>query len=300
MPKKPTILVTGATGNQGGHVARLLLRKEYHVVAMTRSKESPAAKNLQSLGAKLVVGDLTDRASLEKAIHGVDAIFGMTTFKEGGVEVEVQQGINLVEVAHKANLRLIFSSVASANKETGVPHFNSKWEIEKHILQSRIEYTIIGPVYFMENLLTFGLEGLKSGIYASPLKPETRLAQVCLDDLANFVFLILENRAKFIRKRIDIASDVLTGAQVVEVLSKALNEEIKYVQTPIEKVREQSKDIATMYEWFEKVGFDVDIDALHRQYPEVHWHTFEQWVKQRNLGYRIHPPRKEYHNQQQE
>ena len=62
-----------------------------------------------------------------------------------------------------------------------------------------------------------------------------------------------------------------------------------------QKSAEQSKDLATMYEWFETTGFAVDIDALHREYPEVHWHTFEQWVKQRNLGYRIHPPRKEYH-----
>lgn len=289
--------MTGATGNQGGHVARLLMRKGFSVVALTRSPASPAAKDLQSLGAKIALGDQSNLASLEKAIKGVDAIFGMTTFKENGLEAEIQQGINLVELAHKANRRLIFSSVASANKQTGVPHFDSKWEIEKHLLQSRIEYTILGPAYFMENIINFGLPALKTGVYATPLSPERRLAQICLDDLANFVALILDNPAKFIRKRIDIASDNLTGNQVVEVLTRTLKENIQYTQTPMEQVKAYSPELAIMYEWLEKTGFDVDTDALHRHYPEVHWHTFEEWVKQRNLGHRIHPPRKEYHKE---
>lgn len=293
MTKKPVILVTGATGNQGGHVARLLLRKEYQVVALTRTSSSAAAKNLASLGAKVIAGDLRDLASLEKAVKGVDAIFGMTTFLENGIESEIQQGINLVEVAHNANIQLIFSSVAAANKDTGIPHFDSKREIEKHILQSRIEYTILGPAYFMENLLTYSLEGLKTGVYASPLTPDKRLAQICLDDLANFVAMVLENKAKFIRKRIDIASDELTGTQLVDVLSGALKETIRYEQIPMEQVKQQNKDIATMYEWLETVGFDIDVDGLRRQYPEVHWHSFEDWVKQRNLSHRIHPPQKQ-------
>ncbi len=290
MSNKLTVLVTGATGNQGGHVASKLLKNGHNVLAFTRSASSSAAKQLLSSGAKLITGDMTNPASLEAAAKNVDAIFGMTSFLESGKEAEIIQGINLVDVARKTGAHLVFSSVASANKNTGIPHFDSKWEIEKHILQSRIEYTIIAPVYFMENLLSFGLESLKNDIYSTPLSPDKKLAQICLDDIANFAVLALENRAKFIRKRIDIASDSLTGIEAAECLSKSLGRKIQYAQTPIEVIQKYNPDLATMYKWFENTGFNVDINSLHRQYPEVHWRSFEQWLKQRNLSARIHPP----------
>ncbi len=150
----------GATGNQGGHVANALLKRGHNVVAFTRNPNSPPAKKLLNLGAKISTGDLSDIASIEKAAIGVDAIFGVTTFMENGIDSEIAQGINIVDVARKINAHLVFSSVASANKNTGIPHFDSKWKIEKNIHQSDIEYTIVCPVYFMENLLTFGLENL--------------------------------------------------------------------------------------------------------------------------------------------
>ena len=273
MPKKLTVLVTGATGNQGGR-ANALLKRGHNVIAFTRSPLSPAAQDLLSSGAKLAKGDLTDRASIEAAAKkGVDAIYGVTTFVEHGIQTEITQGINLVDVASKAGVHFVFSSVASANKNTGVPHFDSKWEIEKHILQSKMEYTIVAPVYFMENLINFGFDNLKKDIYASPLSPEKKLAQICLDDIANFVVLALENRPKFIRKRFDIASDNLTGIEVTDILSKCLSQKIQYIQIPMEDIRKQSPDLAKMYEWFEKTGYEADVLSLQRQFPEVHWHS---------------------------
>lgn len=289
MANKLTVLVIGATGKQGGHVANALLKRGHKVVAFTRTPSSPHAQNLLHLGAKILAGDLSDIASIEKAAIGVDAIFGVTTFMENGIDNEITQGINIVDVARKTNAHLVFSSIASANKNTGIPHFNSKWEIEKHILQSRIEYTIVCPAYFMENLLTYGFENLKNSVYASPLTPERKLAQVCLDDIANFVVLALENRPKFIRKRIELVSDNLTGNEVVDILSKEFGKQIQYTQTPLEMIKQYNADLATMFEWFEKTGYDIDMTALHRQYPEVHWHTFPQWVKQRNLKARLYP-----------
>src|SRR5581483_6955095 len=102
---------------------------------------------------------------------------------------------------------------------------------------------------------------------------------VSLDDLANFVVLALENRPKFIRKRIELVSDNLTGTEVVEILSKELGKKIQYSQTPLETLKQYDAGLATMFEWFEKTGYDIDITTLHKQYPEVHWHTFAQWVK---------------------
>ena len=98
-------------------------------------------------------------------------------------------------------------------------------------------------------------------------------------DIAGFAALVLENRDKFLGKRIDIASDELTFSSVAEILSTLLGREIQYVELPVDAIREQNEDFAIMYEWFDKVGYSVDIDAQHRDYPEVGWHTYEEWAK---------------------
>src|SRR5437016_4263528 len=150
--EKLSVLVTGATGKQGGHVARLLLKKGYNVHALTRKPDSPGAKALASLGAKIVAGDLNDRASVERAAEGVDAIFAMSTPFEAGTEVEVKQGVNVVDAAEAKGKYLVYSSVGGANRNTGIPHFESKWRVEQQITKVGLDAAVLGPVYFMENV----------------------------------------------------------------------------------------------------------------------------------------------------
>src|SRR5947209_2213749 len=114
------VLVFGATGQQGGHVARLLLKKGHSVVAVTRHAESAAARELANLGAKIVTGDLNDRASIEPAVDAVDAIFAMSTWFEAGMEAETGQGITVADVAKAKGKYLVYTSVGSANKNTGI------------------------------------------------------------------------------------------------------------------------------------------------------------------------------------
>ena len=135
------------------------------------------------------------------------------------------------------------------------------------------------PVYFMENAIVFGRQQLKEGLYATPLRPDRKLAQIALDDIAGFAVLALENKGRFVRKRIDLASDDLSGARVAEILSKVIGKPIKYFQVPIENIRKMSEDLAKMYQWFERVGYSVDTMALRRHYPEVGWHSYEAWAK---------------------
>src|SRR5882757_9881217 len=126
------VLVTGATGSQGGAVAKLLLDHGHQVRAVTRQPDSPAAKALAARGVELVVGDLTDRPAMEAAARGVDAVFAMGTPYENGTAVEIQQGVTLADAAKAAGAFLVYSSVSNADQKTGVPHFDSKYEVEKH------------------------------------------------------------------------------------------------------------------------------------------------------------------------
>jgi uncharacterized protein YbjT (DUF2867 family) len=282
---KRKILVTGATGQQGGALARLLLQKKHEVYALIRNTEpeSPKAQNLRNLGAKLIKGDLDNPESLEQATNGVDSVFLMGTWVEVGTEGETRRGKMMVDIAKVKKIEhLVYSSVVNADKNTGIPHFESKYKVEQHIKNSGIPYTIIGPTFFMDNLLSYSRAGLQQGQLALPLSPSLILQQSALENIAEFFALVLERRNSFLGKRIDITSDELTGEQAAKVLSYELRRKISYVQVPLQQIRQASEDLALMFQWFERIGTGVDVISLHKQYPEVNWLTFKDWVKSQN------------------
>ena len=271
------ILVTGATGQQGGSLARLLLQKKHKVYALTRNTQSPAAQNLRNKGANVVKGDLDDSDSLERAVKDVESIFLMGTPFEDGTEGETRRGKLMADIAKENKVEhLVYSSVANADKNTGIPHFESKYKVEQHIKNLGIPYTIIGPTFFMENLLG---PGLQQGQLALPLSSSSILQQSALENIAEFSVLVLERSKQFLGKRIDIASDEVTGEQAAKILSNELGHRIRYVQIPLERVRQANEDMARMYERYESEGTGIDIASLHQEYPEVNWLTFKDWAK---------------------
>jgi uncharacterized protein YbjT (DUF2867 family) len=273
------ILVTGATGQQGGSLARLLLQKKHKVYALTRNTQSSAAQDLRNKGANVVKGDLDDSDSLERAAKDVDSIFLMGTPFEGGTGGETRRGKLMADIAKENKVEhLVYSSVANADKNTGIPHFESKYKVEQHIKNLGIPYTIIGPTFFMENLLGPGLE---QGQLALPLSPSSILQQSALENIAEFSALVLERGKPFLGKRIDTASDEVTGEQAAKILSNELGQRIRYVHVPLEQIYQANEDMARMYEWYERVGTGIDITSLHHEYPEVNWLTFTDWVRSR-------------------
>src|SRR5437868_15434753 len=146
------VVVTGATGKQGGATARELLAKVHKVRAMTRKPDSPAAREIAKLGAEVVAGDLNDAASLERSLVGAWGVFAVQNTWEAGVEGEEEQGVRLAEVARRAGVQhYVYSSVASAHRRTGIPHFENKWRIEQAVRKLGFpSYAILRPVFFME------------------------------------------------------------------------------------------------------------------------------------------------------
>jgi uncharacterized protein YbjT (DUF2867 family) len=284
MNEKLKILVVGATGKQGGSVARALLERGHEVRALTRSADSPAARGLEGIGAEIVEGDLSDWESLVEFLEDVDGVFGVTTPYESGVEADSQQGFNLVDAAEEAGVRhLVFSSIGKANTGTGIPHFDSKLVVEEYLRESGVPYTIIGPVFFMENWLSpWFLPALQEGNVALAMPGERKLAHISVRDIGNFVALIFERRDEFLGERIDIASDDLSGQEVAESIGKHTGRSLGFFQIPLEGMREQNADFAKMFEWFDEVGYDVDIEELRRKYPEVGWTSFDGWVERQD------------------
>jgi uncharacterized protein YbjT (DUF2867 family) len=281
MTRKLTVVVTGSTGKQGGAVARDLLERGHKVRAVTRDPNSKQAKLLANAGASLVTASLEDTAAITKALEGATSLFAMTT-PFGGTEAEIRQGVATADAAKAAGVHLVFTSVGSANRQTGVPHFDSKHEVEKHIAKVGVRATILAPVAFMENLY-FIKEQLMKGIYASALSPTRALAQVAVADIGAVAVRVLENSPRFTGKRFDLAGDELTANDAMSILSRVTGRNFTYYQVPLDVVRQRmGEDAVKMYEWFDRVGFAVDRAALRREFPDVAFQDFESWANKQD------------------
>jgi uncharacterized protein YbjT (DUF2867 family) len=284
MPKdksSQTVLVTGATGRQGGSVARALLKKGFHVRAFTRNLCSPAAVELHEYGVELWEGNFEDVDTIEKAAKKVDAVYVMTTSFEAGPEAEVQQGKNVIDGVKKAGVKhIILSSVASANQSTGIPHFDSKYAVEQHLEESGVPYTIIAPVAFMDNFISpMSLPGLRAGRISNVLPGDRTQQMIAVADIGSFAAAVIQRKDECLGMRYDIASEEITGPQIAEILTQVTGREITYVVRSLEEAQGgMPADLSRMYEWMLNAGYNVDILTLHERFPEVEWHTFESWA----------------------
>lgn len=278
--KGKIILVTGATGKQGGAAARHLLSGGWQVRGLTRDPDSDRANELRKLGAEMVQGNLDDRSSLDRSLEGVYGAYSVQQPWEHGLAKEVKQGKRFADAAKAAGVEhFVYSSVGSANQNTGVPHFESKWEIEQHIRDLGLRYTILRPVFFMENLFAHGIrDKIFEGTLALGLNPDTKLQIIAVEDIGEFAARAFESPEEYGGRELDLAGDELTGREMAAVFSRVLRTPVSYSQIPIEQIRGFSNEYAIMYEWFNNVGYDVEIATLRRIYPELK--TLDIWIEQ--------------------
>jgi uncharacterized protein YbjT (DUF2867 family) len=225
------------------------------------------AAGLAKAGAEIVKGDLTDKATCERALQGTDGVFAVSTFIEAGMDVEVQQGITLADAAKKANVKhFVYTSVGSANRNTGVPHFDTKWKVEQHISQLGLPATILRPVWFMENFGTYFLPS-PEGVLVVPLRPDKKLHMIAVQDIGEFGAAAFLRPAEFIGQAIDLAGDEMTPPEVAAHLSRTMGRPIQFQQMPDEQVEAtMGHDFAVMFQWLNEVGFSVDIPALRQRF----------------------------------
>jgi uncharacterized protein YbjT (DUF2867 family) len=266
---RDVVLVTGATGQQGGAVARQLLSHGHKVRALTRKPQGETAKALAGLGAEVVPGDLDEVGSLEKALAGAWGVFSVQNTWEAGVEAEERQGKRLAELARKAGVsHFVYTSVGSAHRRTGIPHFDNKARIEETVRGLGFpSYAILRPVFFMENWTSPSFKGsLLEGKLAIGIRPDTPLEMIAVDDIGTYGLKAFEQHAELNRREIDIAGDEHTMPEAARILGNAIGRKVEFVQVPIEEVRKFSADFATMLEWFDRVGYDVHIRSRSREF----------------------------------
>jgi uncharacterized protein YbjT (DUF2867 family) len=282
---QPAIAVAGATGTQGGATVRALLRDGHHVCALTRSPESAAAGELARLGARVAYADFADRASLKTALAGCTALFAVTTPFTGGVEREVADGKALLEAAAATGTigHITLTSAANADRDTGIPHFDSKHRVERHLATLGVPWTVIAPAVFMEQYTKGPTpQGLRDGVFARAMAPGKPFTLIAAADIGAFAARTLTSPGEFAGRRIDIASDVLTGKDIAAVLGAACGREVTFEEVPLDQVTARAPELAPMFRYFATVGLDVDVAGLRRDHPEIGWHSLPEWAAQQD------------------
>lgn len=278
MAANKVILVTGATGKQGGALIGELTGKGWTLRAMTRHPDGEAAQKLRAKGVDVVAGDLDDAASLTRALAGAWGVFGVQNTWEAGVEREEEQGKRLAQLAKEAGVQhYVYASVGSAHRHTGIPHFDNKARVEETVRALRFpSYVIYRPVFFMENLTTpWFLNG--DTIY-STLDPATVLQMIAVADIGKYAAKAFTEAERLNGRALDIAGDARTLPETADALGRAFGRKIGYVRIPLEEVRKNSEDFAMMLDWFDKVGYDADIDGMAREFG-IAPTRLEQWAR---------------------
>jgi uncharacterized protein YbjT (DUF2867 family) len=272
-----TILVAGATGRIGRPVADLLLARGHRVRAAVRDPRSEGAAELAARGAEIAVADFDDVDGLAAAVDSAGAVVAAGTAHRAGPEGERRHGENLAEAVALAGADLlVYVSGAGADARTGVPVLESKRAVEERIAALGLRATILAPAYFMENAFNpWNLAALARGAFPLPLPADRSLQQVAIDDVAAMAVLAVERSDELAGRRIEVASDELTGAEAAERLARATGRRFVFERLATEQL---APPLQRLFAWLGDVGFAIDLRALHERHPQVEWRSFERWA----------------------
>jgi uncharacterized protein YbjT (DUF2867 family) len=270
-----TVLVTGATGAQGGATARELVRRGREVAALVRDVDAPAARELAGLGVTLVRGDLDDEASLRAAMEGVHGVFSVQTFMTpAGLGGEVRQGRAVARAAKAAGVaHVVYSSVGGAERHSGVPHFDSKRHIERYLEQLGLAVTVLRPSFFMDNFAAHGPQVVDGTLVVQlALKPDTRVQFIAVEDIGFFAAEAFERPGQYVGRAVELAGDELTAEEVAEAFAARTGLPARFEELALDAVAANpyipnAAEISLMFEWFQEHGYRADIDALRAEHP---------------------------------
>jgi uncharacterized protein YbjT (DUF2867 family) len=306
MPSKKIITVFGATGAQGGGLVRAILQDKnspFAVRAVTRDKDSDKAKELAQLGAEVVVADIDDRSSVEKALKGAHGAFFVTFFwAHFSAEKEKAEAATFAEAAKGANLEHVIWSTLEDTREYvplddqrmptlhghyKVPHFDGKGESDKFFTDAGIPTTFLLASFYWDNFIYFGL-GPKRGedgklVLTLPIG-DSKMAGIAAEDIGKCAYGVFKKGSEMIGKRIGIAGEQLTGNEMASELGDALREPVAYNKIPAETFRSfgfpGADDLGNMFQIYDEFAKELnktrDVGFSKELNPELM--NFEQWL----------------------
>jgi uncharacterized protein YbjT (DUF2867 family) len=277
------VVVTGATGRQGGATARRLLAAGRPVRALVRDTTAPAAKALETAGAELARGDFDDPSSLPATLEGAAALFAVppVAFGPAGsdVEREFARGRSLIDAAAAVGVgHVVFTGIASTPGRLGGSE--GKKRIEDHLRERIRSVTVLRPVRFMSNYLgltPIGLDGIVHGVHRHIFPPDEPLQIIAVEDIAEFAALAFDQPDRFAGRSLELAGDAPTPAEAVAAISEATGTAIRYEQITHAEAAALSPEIARVRkQWAAGSRWHADIEALRIIHPGLR--TLADWL----------------------
>lgn len=272
-----TIVILGATGQQGGGVVRALLADgRWNLRALSRNPNSDAARRLAARGIEVIAADMDDPAAMRAAFKGAHGVYSVQGTDQGG-EAETRRGIAVAEAARAAEVaHFIYASVGGADRRSAVPHFESKWRVEEHVRRIDLPASIVRPVFFMDNFVKPSMRAVLMALMRSYVPANKPLQMIAVADIGHWVARAFGDPATFIGKAEEIAGDELTRAQIVSALRRhGLFSGLPF-PVPRLLLRPLPADVRRMFEWFGESGYAADIPALRARHPRPM--TLEEWL----------------------
>jgi len=251
------------------------------VRTMVRDMSSDNAQSLKKRGAEMVLADLDDFNSLINSMDGAYGTFSMLNFMDAGVQKEEERGKRVADAAKEAAVHhFIYSSVGGAERNTGIPHFESKWHVEQHVRELELPYSIVRPTTFMTNSMELPANmrfGAFSRMRDEKMKP---LQMIAVQDIGKWVAHMFLNREKFLGKAVEIAGDEVDFTKMMNAYMKV------YGKTPLEAQPSPtstpapptplSGDFEKMINWINTYGYKADLEMNRREIPDLL--TYEQFI----------------------
>jgi uncharacterized protein YbjT (DUF2867 family) len=275
-----TFFVTGATGNQGGATARSLVENGCGVKALVRNLAAANAGKLKHPSIELVKGDLNDPASYKIYLKHIDGAFALFTYMKG-VKKEIAQGKSFIDAAKEMNVPFIlYSSVIGADSGSGIPHWESKNEIEQHLKVTGIPYAIIRPSSFFQNFLIPDVhKRIAKGKLVTPVKKNKVQQFIGTEDVGRIAAHILMNKEEYAGRTITIAADEMDMQSAAQTFTDMLGKPVTYSQLPGLLTRIfMGSDLHTMFKYVNNndVLFVKNMDALKAEFPFLT--SMKEWV----------------------
>lgn len=269
------IVVTGATGLQGGAVTRHLLEADWHVRGLTRNTASKQAQALATLGAEVVQGDMAEAASLRPVFEGAYGIYSVQNPFISGPEAEVRQGRNVAEAARDIGVEhLVYGSAGTGEKGTGIPSWETKLQIEDHMKALELPLTILRPMAFMELMTHKKFFPAASTWHLMPklMGSSRNVGWLCTDDLGAIVAKAFANPRSFVGKDLALASDVQSLDECRSIYREVMGRNPRRLPMPVwlfERFGFVGKDLSTMWRWLRTATIDLDTEPTRAIHPDA-------------------------------
>jgi uncharacterized protein YbjT (DUF2867 family) len=270
MENSKKILITGITGNQGGSLAQHLITKNVELFGLTRNANSKKAEVFKQKGITILEGDMDDPSSYSDHLAYMDTVFLVQSFEQGK-ESEIKQGKQFIDQVKSQNItHLVYSSVLGADLNTGVPHFESKYVLEKYIKELDLDYTFLRPASFNENYLNPEItKRLQKGKLVMPLNKTVIQQLIGIDDVGKVAMKVILAPETYTNKTLSIATDQKQMSEVADIFGKVMDKEIKYQKLPGLFTRLlMGKDLYRMFKYMNKHNFIVvkDIESIKKEF----------------------------------